>query len=368
MAEFNDLSAIDPARIERAVQALRGDFSHRAIRDAFTYRDFSQDLDLLLGDVLRDEPANPLGLGLHAVAEAFVEDCYFEKGALEPLVKIYSTHRYQLASTFERLLHHLVEAGRDDLVERLWTSVARKSRAAFFHQRPGRDHGGHDRVEQFKNDALEGYAQAVAWMTRLGRLDAAAKLTEERDALREERFPTLPAPSHLGRIDEPVFWEIISEARSEAPTTLEQLDVLGASLRTFKAGEIKRFGAVYARYMKRLYHWNVWALGHAARGGCSDGAFEEFRTWLILQGDPALLALAVTDPARAAERVPAEPDLPDGSCLPLIEEAYFLRTGGASLTSPLIDLDKPKGKEWSEAAFATTYPELVRHYASVKGL
>jgi hypothetical protein len=97
--------------------ALREDFSHRAVRDTFTYRDFSHDLDLLLDDVLRDEPANSLSLGLYAVAEAFLEDCYFEKGALEPLVKIYSTHRYQLASTFERLLEQLVEAERGDLVD-----------------------------------------------------------------------------------------------------------------------------------------------------------------------------------------------------------------------------------------------------------
>jgi hypothetical protein len=368
MVEFNDSSRIDPAVIAKEVQALREDFSHRAVTDAFTYRDFSHDLDLLLDDLLRDEPANPLRLGLYSVAGPFLEDCYFEKGALEPLVRIYSTHRYQRPSTFERLLHHLVEAERDDLIERLWTSVARKSRAAFFYQRPGRDHGGHDRVEQFKNDALGGYAQAIAWMTRLGRLDAAAKLTEERDALREERFPSLPAPSNLRRIDEPLFWDVISKVRSEAPTTLEQLAVLGALLRTFKAGEIKRFGALYARYMRKLYHWNVWALAYAARGGCSDGAFEQFRTWLILQGDPALVALAVTDPTQAAERVPPEPDLPDGTCLPMIEEAYFLRTGGSSLKLPLIDLDKPKGKEWSEAALAATYPQLVRHYASVKEL
>ena len=34
------------------------------------------------------------------------------------------------------------------------------------------------------------------------------------------------------------------------------------------------------------------------------------------------------------------------------------------LQLPSIDLDKPKGKEWTEAAFGTIYPRLVRHYAS----
>ena len=51
----------------------------------------------------------------------------------------------------------------------------------------------------------------------------------------------------------------------------------------------------------------------------------------------------------------------------MIEEAYLLRKG-AALQPPSIDLDKPKGKEWTEAAFATTYPRLARHYARVTGL
>jgi hypothetical protein len=96
----------------------------------------------------------------------------------------------------------------------------------------------------------------------------------------------------------PVFWDLISKARSGASTTLEELDALGESLRAFRAAEIKRFGSYYAKLMKQLYHWNTWALAYAARGGCSDGAFEEFRAWLILQGDPALCALSVTDPAQ----------------------------------------------------------------------
>ena len=349
--------ASDPAA-EREVKALAG---------AFTYRSLRQDLDWLLDDTGRAlfAEANEAGRPLYPVASEFVLDCYYEKGALEPLVKSYSGQPYRVASRFDRLLEHLQRAQRADLIERFWTSIARLTRAEFFYQRPRRDHGDHAGAEEFKNYALEAYAQGIDWLTRLGRVDAAARLTEERDALREERF-SLPAPTDLRKIDEPVFWELISKARAQASTTLEQLAALGESLRAFKGPEIKRFAALYAKLMKQLYHWNVWALAYAARDGCSDAAFEAFRTWLILQGDPALVTLAVTDPAQAAERVPPEPDLPDGHCMPMIEEAYFLRTG-TSLQPPSIDLDKPKGKEWSEAAFATTFPRLVKHYASARG-
>lgn len=348
------------AAVEREKQSLK---------NALTYINFSRDVWWLLEDAERAlfAEANRAGYGLYFVAEQFVEDCYFERGALEPLVKIYSGQKYQFASVFDRLLEHLMEAQRFDLIERLWTSVARRTRAEFFYQRPGRDQGAHARVDEAKSYALEAYAQGIDWMSRLGRLDAAAQLTEERNALREERFPSLPASSELRRIDEPVFWELISKARSQAQTTLEQLAILGELLRAFKAAEIKRFGLFYAKFMKKLYHWEAWALAYAASGGCSDASFEGFRTWVILQGDPTLIELAITTPAQAAESVPPYPDIPEAHCLLMIEEAYLQRAG-SSLELPSIDLDKPKGEEWTEEAFATTYPQLARYYASVTKL
>ena len=113
----------------------------------------------------------------------------------------------------------------------------------------------------------------------------------------------------------PVFWELIGRSRADAPGTTEQVAVLGALLKAFKATEIKRFGAIYAGLMKHLYHWNVWALAYAARDGCSDGAFKEFRNWLILQGDPALLELDDCRSCRGGEaRTPRSASSPTERC------------------------------------------------------
>ena len=350
------MTDIDPA-------AVRSD--QQALKDAFTYRSLQRDIDLVFKDLERPlfAEANAAGRALYPVASEFVLECYYERGALEPLVHAYARQPYRTAARYDRLLNALESAQRFDLIEHLWTSIARLTRAEFFYQRPCRDTGDHARVEEFKNHALEAYAQGIDWMTRLGRLQAAELLIKDRNVLREERFPALPPPSDLRRIDEPVFWDLIAMARSGASTTVEELATLGKSLLAFKGAEIKRFCSFYAKLMKQLCHWNVWALAYAARGGCSDEAFAEFRAWLILQGDPALCALCVTDPGQAAARVPAEPDLPDGPGLAIIEEAYLMRTG-SSLAMPPIDPDKPKGKEWTEAAFAATYPQLIRHYAS----
>ena len=360
-----DLTNVDPAVLKAEIEALREHMRRCPVLDAFKYQSYSRDLDLLIDDLLADEPPNPLGMGLYWVAAPFVEDCYFEKGALQPLVKIYGGHRYQTASTFERLLRSLEEAQRHDLIQRLWVSVTRKTRAAFFCERPYRDQGGQERVERFKNDALESYTQAITWMNRIGHAEAAANFAAERDALRDERFPALPAPSESRRLDEALFWELIANTRAKTESTLEQVALLGESLRAFKGADIKRFGALYAKQMKQLYHWNVWALAYAARGGCSDDAFEEFRAWIILQGDPGLVALAIDDPARAAMLVPANPDLPEGPCVSIIQEAYLSRAG-AWLELPAIDLDKPKGREWEEDALEQDYPDLARHYASAR--
>jgi hypothetical protein len=165
----------DPEAVEREKQALK---------KAFTYHSLRRDLELVL-------------------------------------VKSYGGQPFRVASRFDRLLQQLQAARRADLVERFWTSITRLTRAEFFYQRPRRDHGDHKGAEEFKNYALEAYAHGVEWLTRLGRLEAAGRLAEERNALREERPPFLPAPSDPRRIDEAVFWHLISEARQKAPTSLE---------------------------------------------------------------------------------------------------------------------------------------------------
>jgi hypothetical protein len=342
------------------------DRDKQALREAFSYRDYGRDVDSLLDDP--DRPFHAamriLGFSRYAAAAEFVLDCYYEKGALEPIVQVKSRRPYRAPGVLDELLRHLQQAQRHDLIERLWISIVRRARAEFFVNRLDRDAGQPaSSLDQQKRMVLEGYGHAIDWMARLGRVEAVTQLTEERDALRDDRLAALPPVSDARKMDEAVFWELIAQARAAGPTTLEQLAILGERLRTFKAVDIKRFGSLYARNMRTLYHWNVWALAYAARGGCSDDAFQEFRTWLILQGDPALLHVAVKDPTTAARRVPPDPDLPDGSCRWMIEEAYLQRAG-APLELPATDLDTPKGKEWPEQEFETIFPALVGHYAA----
>jgi hypothetical protein len=276
---------------------------------------------------------------------------------------MYGNHNRWNSAFLDEFLPRLEQAGRPDLIENVCTNIARRARALFFYHRIEREYGLDYKVEQIKNEVLGVYDKGIEWMERVGRPEAGEKLREQRDALCEERFPKLPPVSDLRKIDEQVFWELIGRSRGDAVGAMEQVAVIGELLKTFKAADIRRFASIYAKLMKQLYHWNAWALAYAARDGCSDDAFMEFRTWLILQADPALIALAVQDPTAAARHVPKDPELPDESLLPVIDEAYLARAGKTT-DLPATELEKPKGKEWPEERFDEWFPELVRHYAS----
>ena len=345
---------IDPDEVERDRQALK---------ETFTYRDIDRDVDMGLQNLDRPvfDESNYGGYGPYWKFEPFVVDCYFEKGALEPLVKKYSSYQYPVGSSLDRILDALVAAGRADLMAKLWIAVTRRSRAAFYAERPGQFFGDQEWAGRAKSNALEAYDDAIRWMMRVDATEVAARMERERDALREGRMPELPPVSSTRRMDDPLFWEIVSGSRSEAPELPDQLNVLEQLLQSFPAPEIKRFAMLYGKFMKQLYHWNVWALAYAARGGCSDDAFMEFRTWLILQGDPALLELAIKEPAAAAARVPRDLELPEGTLLPMIDEIHLARAG-KTFEWPMTDLERPKGKEWPEEELEARYPELVAHY------
>lgn len=345
---------IDPDEVERDRQLLM---------ESFTFRDVERDVDMGLQNLDRPvfDESNYGGYGAYWRFEPLVVDCYFEKGALEPLVKKYSDFTYPVGSSLDRILEALADAGRTDLMVKLWTSVTRRSRAAFYAERPGKFVGDQEWADRAKANAIQAYDDAIQWLTRVGASQEADRMKVERDALREGLPRELPPVSDLRKMDEAVFWDLISRARAQAETTEDQVAIINELLATLGAPDIKRFATIYGKFMRKLYHWNVWALAYAARGGCSDDAFMEFRSWLVLQGDPALLDLAIKDPTAAASQVPRDPELPEGGLLPDIDEAYLARAK-TTFEWPMIGLEQPKGREWPEDQFDAWFPDLVRHY------
>lgn len=84
---------------------------------------------------------------------------------------------------------------------------------------------------------------------------------------------------------ESTFWQIIQEVRKQSNHKyLLQCELLTHYLETLTKEEIIKFDRTFAVLMAKTYSYRLWEPAYALNGGCSDDAFEYFRTWLIAQG------------------------------------------------------------------------------------
>lgn len=336
---------VDPAVVAADEAELKGRLS---------YGDWSRDLDKVVYADL-DRPifaeARRAGLALFPVGEGFLERAYIERGALEPLVASLSGAHAAIHPMFERLPPLLIEAGRTDLLERLWRSVARKARAKWFSSRS----------EAYQRQALRTFDDAIESLRAGGADDVAAELEADRAMVETGSFPPPPEITDDREMDNERFWELVAETRDATVTADEQIALIGDRLAAMSAKNIRRFATIFSKLMKKLYHWKTWALAYAACGGCSDTSFREFRTWLILKADQPLIDLAVTDPDRAALSVPREPPLPFSEMAEAIDSAHLVRAGN-TYELPAFELDEPRGKEWDEDRFDEQFPVLTGYY------
>lgn len=174
-------------------------------------------------------------------------------------------------------------------------------------------------------------------------------------------FEPRTVPIAADRMDEDVFWTLVSDACVASDTYQDAAAVIEASLAALKPSEIKQFQAILSRLLNRTYKWELWAVAYAERGGCSDDAFDYFREWLVLQGrevferataDPLAWAL---DPAFAGT----------GQCETLSNAAptaYQARTGKKMPAIASERPQEPSGTPWSEGDFAQSFPALAERF------
>lgn len=81
------------------------------------------------------------------------------------------------------------------------------------------------------------------------------------------------------------FWEIIhsSQQKSRRDYRLQCVQ-LTEILESFQTDEIIQFDRTFTTLMAKSYSFRLWEPAYALNGGCSDDAFEYFRSWLIAQG------------------------------------------------------------------------------------
>jgi hypothetical protein len=336
------------------------------LKSALKCRRYEEDVDFLLSDLDRPIFNQKQWPSPIVVASELVVETYYERGALAPLARIYKEHRWPVSGYIHDFVARATEAGRLDLVEQVWRGILQQSKRKFFESLPDRERYGRaaesdEVVDEPKQYALAAFDNLEAFY-RAQENQAAEQIAAERAAFAKEEFRKPLPPPLTDKIDEAAFWRILADANADAGSLEEARARLISRLERLNAAGLRSVNSHYAKTMKRLYHWNVWALAYAACGGCSDDSFRDFRGWLILHGDPALIDLAIASPERAARRIPRDPSIPEGGLDGAIEAACLARTG--NLPKALAtDLAKPKGKAWGEDEIEIQYPDLVAYYA-----
>jgi uncharacterized protein DUF4240 len=92
------------------------------------------------------------------------------------------------------------------------------------------------------------------------------------------------------------FWIIIDRIRDAAPRVPDgKLVSMELELSKLSLAELQSFYSHWSACLARAYTYKLWAAAYMIGGGCSDGAFWDFRSTLIVQGR-AFFEAAIADP------------------------------------------------------------------------
>jgi hypothetical protein len=353
------------------------------------YLDIERWLERYGPDTPRDKEVRQVGK--YGKAERIVLDAYYEAKAYKALVahelgmnvvvgfESPKLHRLSDALVNDNEAKHLVRLWRGIIAKRkmeYWTCWSYRNKipdysaqvqAARRHVIEGyrtylaalvQDYSA--QVQAARRHVIEGYRTYLAALVQLDEQATLEQVRQELAHFESGQVKKLTSKPDPRQIDEELFWRLLGEAGDGAETVEAQAELLVSRLETFRGPQIRRFQTLLYKQMRRAYHWNVWALASIAQDGCSDDAFEEFRAWLILQGND-LLELAVHRPAQAMHYVPKGLGTYANVLLQAPAIAYEKRTGKPLV--PPTDIEaEPRGEPWEEEELQARYPPLWRYY------
>lgn len=160
-------------------------------------------------------------------------------------------------------------------------------------------------------------------------------------------------------IDEMRFWQLIDDSRIKEEAVSHSGSHLILLLEQYSGSQIKNFQKILLEKIGALNRWDVWALAYLARDGCSDDAFEAFRTWVVLQG--AATFDAVLKDVNAAVKLVAPGE--GTTCYWLTQCAHiaYERRQGRALSLKWKD-SSVAGAPWTEESVVSQFPHLAKYY------
>lgn len=106
-------------------------------------------------------------------------------------------------------------------------------------------------------------------------------------------------------MDRTHYWELVEQARESAdsPDCDAVADAFVSELAELDADSISDAWLRHRELINDAYSWELWGAAYLLLGGCSDDAFADFRSWLVLQGRENFDAV-LEDPDSLVDLVP----------------------------------------------------------------
>ena len=169
-----------------------------------------------------------------------------------------------------------------------------------------------------------------------------------------------PRPSTDKRkIDEPLFWKLISYARKNAADKYEFIENLKNALETFRPNELRNFQKHLLTNLNELNLWDLWALAYIVRRGCGDDGFDYFKSWVISKGKEAFNTVLSLDENKLQSVFDEDPQLEE--LMSLASEVYEDKTGDIMQPVKVKQL-KIKGAKWTEENVEAIFPSLCKMF------
>lgn len=214
--------------------------------------------------------------------------------------------------------------------------------------------------------AVAGIDRYISWLKKSGELEEVNRMLTIRESAQRMQKPKSKPTTDKRKIDERLFWELISESRSISQDQFEFLEKLKDKLESFNPTEIRKFQKIFLTKFEELNSWDLWSLAYIVRRGCGDDGFDYFKAWVISKGEIAFQNILTLNVNQITDLFDEDPQLED--FLYLAENVYESKTN--EIMKPVsVKTQKMKGKEWKEEELETTYPELSKlfEYSNNRG-
>lgn len=160
------------------------------------------------------------------------------------------------------------------------------------------------------------------------------------------------------------FWIIVDRVRAGAATTDERLARLQRELSTLSLADLQSFDANWRARLAHAYTYKLWGAAYLIGGGCSDGAFWDFRSTLIMQGRTFFEA-AIADPDSLADADYSEDttdDYPFTDVYNYAAEQMLKARGEEEASGPNPHPDETLGAPWVREDLPRLYPKLAAKF------